>query len=194
MLEGTSRGTRREELHKELKKVVGHIVKSIDHYIAGSSGDPRIKQILKRTKPSLVRRSLKYEEGMRNIEDDELAISILYESTAFFGLTFMIGTIGGSRMMGHHIMRQIRDGLKENTANGRRVALEKKSPIMQQKKTITIEVARSYLLQSKNNKPATINALMVQIRNDVEKQCKSEQIKAPSTASMWAYLDEAKLL
>jgi len=91
-------------------------------------------------------------------------------------------------------MRQIRDGLKENTANGRRVALEKKSPIMQQKKTITIEVARSYLLQSKNNKPATINALMVQIRNDVEKQCKSEQIKAPSTASMWAYLDEAKLL
>jgi hypothetical protein len=65
---------------------------------------------------------------------------------------------------------------------------------MQQKQNITIEVARSYLLQSRNDKPATVNALMVQIRDDVEKQCKFKQIKAPSTASMWSYLDEANLL
>jgi uncharacterized membrane-anchored protein YjiN (DUF445 family) len=192
--EGTSRGTRREESHKELKKVVGHIVKSIDNYIAGSSGDPKIKQMLKTAKPGLMKRSLKYEEVMRNIEDDELAISILYESIAFIGSTFIIGTIGGGGIMVRHIKRQLRDELREKTANGRRVALEKRSPIMQQKRDITIEIARSYLIQSRNNKPATVNALMVQIRNDVEKQCKLEQIKAPSTASMWAYLDKANLL
>jgi hypothetical protein len=77
MPEGTSRDTRREESHKELKKVVGHIVKSIDNYIAGNSGDPKIKQMLKTAKPSLMKRALKYEEVMRNIEDDEVATSIL---------------------------------------------------------------------------------------------------------------------
>jgi hypothetical protein len=194
MPEVTSRGGRQEESHKELKKAVGHIVESIDNYIAGSSGDPEIKQMLRKFRPALTKRSMKYEEVMSNIEDEKLAVSIHTESIAFIGLTFMMGTVMGSRMMGHHIMRQLRDGFRENTANGRLVALEKRSPVMQQKQNITIEVARSYLLQLKNGKPATVNALMVQIRDDVEKQCRLKQIKAPSTASMWSYLDEANLL
>jgi hypothetical protein len=194
MPEGTSRGTRREESHKELKKAVGRIVKAIDNYITGSSGDPKIKRILKTAKPKLIERSLKYEEVMRSIENDDVAISIHTESIAFIGLVLIMGTLMGSRMMGGHIMRQLRDGLRENTANGRRVVLEKRSPIMQQKQNITVEAARSYLLESKNTKPATVNALMFQIRNDVEKQCKLKQIKSPSPASMWAYLDEANLL
>ena len=180
MPEVTSRGARQEESHKELRKAVGHIVESIDNYIAGSSGDPKIKQMLRKFRPALTKRSMKYEEVMRDIEDDELAVSIHTESIAFIGLTFMMGTVMGGRMMGHHIMRQLRDGFKENTANGRLVALEKRSPVMQQKQNITIEVARSYLLQLKNDKPATVNALMVQIRHDVEKQCRLKQIRAPS--------------
>jgi hypothetical protein len=127
MPEDTSRGTRRAESHKELKKAVGHIVKSIDNYITENSGDPKIKKMLKKYKPGLMKRLLKYEEVINNIEDDEVAISAHTESIAFIGVIFMIGTLMGSRMMGHHNMRQLRDGFRENTANGRRVALEKKS-------------------------------------------------------------------
>jgi hypothetical protein len=194
MPKGTSPGTRREKSQKELKRVVGLIVKSIDNFITEGSGNEKLRRTLETVRPGLVKRCLEYDKVMSKIEDDELGISIHTESIALIGLTFSAGVMLGSRKMAQHIMSQIRNGLKENTANGRLAALERKLPIMQQKKDITIEVAVSYLENHINERPTTINALVVQIRADIEKQCKLNEIKAPSPASMRTYLEEANLL
>jgi hypothetical protein len=109
-------------------------------------------------------------------------------------LAFAIGAMLGSRKMSIQVSNNIREKLKENTSNARRVALENRSPITAQKRNITIDAAKLYLSNHSNERPATINALMVQIRSDIEKKCKTSEISAPSQTSMWQYLKDANLL
>jgi hypothetical protein len=47
-------------------------------------------------------------------------------------------------------MEKIHELMKENTPSARRVALNNKSPILKQKKKITIDAARSYTADRSN--------------------------------------------
>jgi hypothetical protein len=194
MPKGTSQGTRREKSQKELKLVVGLIVKSIDNFITEGSGNKKLRRTLGTVRPGLVKRCLEYDKVMSKIEDDELGISIHTESIALIGLAFSAGVMLGGRNMAQHIMSQIRNGLKENTSIARRVALNNKSPILNQKKKIAIDAARSYMADHPNEKQLTPNALMNQIYSDVEKQCRLNNIPALSRSSIWTYLSKANLL
>jgi hypothetical protein len=194
MPKGTSGGTRREESRKKLKRAVGLILQSLDNFITEGSGNEKLRRKLETFRPALARRCLKYDEVMDKIEDDELAILTQTESGALICLAFGVGAMLGSRKMAQHNRSRIRNNFKENTSNGRLAALKRSLPILQKKKHITIEAVVSYLKNHKIKRPTTTNALMVQIRVDIEKRCKLNEIKAPSPASMWAYLDEADLL
>jgi hypothetical protein len=194
MPKGTSQGTRREKSQKGLKWVVGLIVKSIDNFIAEGSGNEKLRRTLGTLRPGLVKRCLEYDKVMSKIEDDELGISIHTESIALISLAFSAGAMLGGRNMAQHIMSQIRNGLKENTSSARRVALNNKSPILNQKTKVTIDAARSYMADHPNEKRLTPNALMNQIYSDVEKQCRLNNIPSPSRSSVWTYLSKANLL
>jgi hypothetical protein len=150
MPKGTSQGTRREKSQKGLKWVVGLIVKSIDNFIAEGSGNEKLRRTLGTLRPGLVKRCLEYDKVMSKIEDDELGISIHTESIALISLAFSAGAMLGGRNMAQHIMSQIRNGLKENTSSARRVALNNKSPILNQNTKVTIDAARSYMADHPN--------------------------------------------
>jgi hypothetical protein len=68
--------------------------------------------------------------------------------------------------------------MKENTSNARIAVLNNNSPILKLKKEITIDAARSYMADHPNEKKLTRNALMVQIRSNVEKQCSNVENNA----------------
>jgi hypothetical protein len=194
MPKGTSGGTRREESRKKLKRAVGLLVQSLDSFITEGSGNDKLRRKLEAFRPALARRCLKYDEVMDKIEDDELAILTQTESGALICLAFAVGGMLGSRKMAQHNMSRIRNDFKEKTSSGRLAALERRLPIKQKKKDITIETAVSYLKNHMNEKPTTPNALMVQIRVDIEKRCKFDGIKAPRPSSISKYLKEEKLL
>ena len=79
MPEDTSKGTRREESQKELKRVVG-LIYEIDYIMTlrKAPGDQKLKQKLKTIRPGLMERSLKYDKVMKNIEDDEVAYEFIH--------------------------------------------------------------------------------------------------------------------
>jgi hypothetical protein len=186
--------TRRKKTLKELEQTVGLIMKSLDDFIAKGSGNKSLRRTLEAVKPGLMKRSSNYIELMRNLDDVEIARSLQKESAALISLALAIGAMLGSRKMSIQVSNKIREKLKENTSNARRVALENRSPITAQKRNITIDAAKLYLSNHSNERPATINALMVQIRSDIEKKCKTSEISAPSQTSMWQYLKDANLL
>jgi hypothetical protein len=194
MARGTPQDTRRQDSLKVVMRVIGMLVKgSIEDYLAHGK-DQRLKQIIAKVGPGLIKRSLQYRNVMSSIEDDGTALLVQDESIALMGLAYSMGVIQGSKMMSRNIMKQINELMKENTSSARRVALNNKSPILNQKKKITIDAARSYMNDHPNEKLLTVNALMVQIRGDIEKQCKLNNIPAPSATSISTYLKEAKLL
>lgn len=194
MARGTPQDTRRQDSLKALMRIIGRVVKgSIDDYLANGK-DQRLRQTYSKTRPGLIKRSLQYRNVMNSIEDDRTATLVQGESGVLISLAFSLGVIQGTKTMSRHLMEQIHKLMKENTSNARRVALNNKSPILNQKKKITIEAARSYLNDHQNENTLTPHALMVQIRADVEKQCKLNNIPAPGATSISTYLKEAKLL
>jgi len=195
MTRKTSRDTRREDSLKVLTRMIDLIIiRSIDDYLADGRENKKLRQTLEKVKPNLIKRSLQYNDVINNIEDDKTAILVQDESGALISLAFMLGFLRGTKTIGRHIKKQIRELLKDNTSNARIAALENNSPLLFQKKKIAIDVARSYMVDHPNEKQLTVNALVVQIRSDIEKQCKSNNIPAPSQTSIWTYLNKAKLL
>jgi hypothetical protein len=194
MARGTPQDTRRQDSLKVLMRVIGWFVKgSIDDYLAHGK-DQRLKQAIAKVKPGIIKRSLQYRSVMNSIEDDTTAIFVQEESNVLVGSAYSMGLIQGTKIMSRNLREQIHELMKENTSNARRVALNNKSPILNQKKKITIEAARSYLNNHQNENTLTPHALMVQIRGDVEKQCKLNNIPAPGATSISNYLKEAKFL
>jgi hypothetical protein len=161
-------------------RIIGRFVKgSIDDYLDNGK-DARLRQIYSKKRPGLIKRSLQYRNVMNSIEDDRTATLVQDESSVLISLAFSLGVIQGTKTMSRHLMEQIHELMKENTSKARRVvALNNKSPILNQKKKITIDAARSYMADHPNEKISTVHALMVQIRSDVEKQCKSNNIPPP---------------
>jgi hypothetical protein len=176
-------------------RIIGRFVKgSIDDYL-DSGKDARLMQIYSKKRPGLIKRSLQYRNVMNSIEDDRTATLVQDESSVLISLAFSLGVIQGTKTMSRHLMEQIHELMKENTSKARRVvAVNNKSPILNQKKKITIDAARSYMADHPNEKISTVHALMVQIRSDVEKQCKSNNIPAPGATSISTYLKKTELL
>jgi hypothetical protein len=194
MARGTPQDTRRQDSLKVLMRVIDWFVKgSIDDYLANGK-DQRLKQTIAKAKPGLIKRSLQYRSVMNSIEDDITAVFVQEESGVLISLAYSMGLMQGTKIMSRRLMEQIHELMKENTSSARRAALNNKSPILNQKKKIAIDAARSYMADHPNEKISTVNALMVQIRSNVEKQCKSNKIRAPSPTSIWSYLNEAKLV
>jgi hypothetical protein len=194
MARGTPQDTRRQDSLKALMRIIGRFVKgSIDDYLANGK-DQRLRQTYSKTKPGLIKRSLQYRNVMNSIEDDRTATLVQDESGVLISLAFSLGAIQGTKTMSRHLMGQIHKLMKENTSSARSAVLKNRSPILNQKKKITIDAARSYMNDHPNEKLLTVNALMVQIRGSVEKRCKLNNIPAPSATSISTYLKEAKLL
>jgi hypothetical protein len=194
MARGTPQDTRRQDSLKVLMRVIGGLVKaSIDDYLAGGK-DQKLRQIIAEGKPSLIKRSLQYRNVMNSIEDDRTAILVQDESSVLMSVAYTLGLIKGTKTMSCHLTERLHNLMKDNTSSARKVVLKNRHPILNQKKKITIDAARSYMNDHPNERLLTVNALMVQIRSDVEKQCKLNNIPAPSATSIWTYLDEAKLL
>jgi hypothetical protein len=192
MARGTPQDTGRQDSLKALMRLIGWLVKgSIDDYLADGK-DQRIRQTYAETKLGLVKRSMQYRNVMNSIEDDRTATLVQDESGVLIGLVFSLGVIQGTKTMSRQVMEQIHELMKENTSSARSVVLKNRSPILYQKKKITIDAARSYMNNHPNEKLLTVNALMVQIRDSVEKQCKFNNIPAPSATSISTYLKEAK--
>jgi hypothetical protein len=138
---------------------------------------------------------------MSSIEYDGTAILVQDKSVALISLAYSLGAIQGGEMMSRNFMKQINEFMKqinelmkENTSNAGRAALNNKSTILNQKTKITVDAARSYMTDHPNEKQLTPNALMNQIYSDVEKQCRLNNISAPSRSSIWTYLSKANLL
>jgi hypothetical protein len=194
MARGTPQDTRRQDSLKVVMRVIGMLVKgSIDDYLANGK-DQRLKLIIAKLRPGLIKRSLQYRKVMSSIEDDGTAMLVQDKSSVLIGLAYSMGLIQVTKIMSRNIMKKINELMKENTSNARRVALNNKYPILNQKKKITIDAARSYMADHPNEKQLTPNALMNQIYSDVEKQCRLNNIPTPSRSSIWTYLSKANLL
>jgi hypothetical protein len=194
MARGTPQDTRRQDSLKAVMRVIGMLVKgSIEDYLAHGK-DQRLQQFIAKVGPGLIKRSIQYRMVMSSIEDDGTAILVQDASVALMCLAYSMGIIQGSNMMSRNIMKQINELNKESTSSARRVALNNKSKILNQKKKITIDAARSYMADHQNERQLTPNALMNQIYSDVEKQCRLNNIPAPSRSSICTYLSKANLL
>jgi hypothetical protein len=194
MARGTPQDTRRQDSLKVLMRVIGMLVKrSIDDYVAAGK-DQKLRQTIAKARPRLIKRSIHYRQVMNGIDDDRTAILVQDESGVLINLAFTLGLVQGTKIIRSHLMEKIHELMKENTSSARRIALNNKSPILKQKKKITIDAARSYMADRSNEIILTPNALVVKIYSDVEKQCKLNNIPVPSRTSVWTYLNEAKLL
>jgi hypothetical protein len=138
---------------------------------------------MQKTKLGLIKTSTQYRNLMNSIEDDGIATLVQDESGVLISLAFALGLIQGTKTMSRHLMEQIHELMKENTSSAKSVVLKNRSPILYQKKKITIDVARSYMNDHPNEKLLTVNALMVQIRGNVEKN-----------ANLTTYQPQAQLL
>lgn len=192
MTKATSRGTRKEDAVQDLKGVIRNITKAIDAFVADKEQDQYNIQAMAAARKIIIKNSRAYIMTAKNTHNDEIAISLLYNYKVMIQSIHVAGMISGWQSTKRHIKDKIAVLLQSNTSNARRVSLEIRSPIKQKKKNITIDVARSYVTNHPNEN-LTRNALMVQIRSDIEKQCKSCKVSSPSQTSISNYLKEAEL-
>jgi hypothetical protein len=92
----------------------------------------------------------------------------------------------------NYSIKVISESLKKNSEPARIAARAKKIEDMKEIKEFTLEIARSYLAKNPNF-GGSRNALMVQIKPDVDKRSKTVRRKTTSESTITSYLKEFKL-
>jgi hypothetical protein len=195
MTEAKSEDIQRENSLKDLKGVIKTVIKTIDFCIINLPKDKKHKKLkdsLVKIRPVLIEKRNSLIDIISGVDDVDIQIEVIRDANALITASLLAGFLTGERYKTKYITERVKMMLQGNTLNARRAALKNSSPLKEQKKDITVDLARSYIANNPNRE-LTRNAIMTQIRSDIERKCKAAGIKPPGQTSIWNYLEEVSL-
>jgi|SRR5271166_1028169 len=192
MTEAKSGDAQRESSLKDLKGAIKTIIKSIDFCIANLPQNKKLKDSLVKIRPVLIEKRNNLIEIINGLDGVGIQIETIRDANALITVSFAAGVLTGERYKTKYMTERVKLMLRGNTLNARRAALKSSSPLKEQKKDITIDLAPSYIANNPN-RALTRTALMTQTRSDIERKCKSSGTKPPGQTSIWKYLEEVSL-